>query len=58
MKIYGFFKWMMQDYAHVPAHVIEEESARLALEGEDVHASAVVDEAVRKASQVSPVAAQ
>lgn len=30
IKIYGFFKWMLQDYGHVPAHCIEEEAARLA----------------------------
>jgi len=30
IKIYGFFKWMLQDYGHVPAHRIEEEAARLA----------------------------
>lgn len=32
IKIYGFFKWMLQDYGQVPAHRIEEEAARLASE--------------------------
>nr|MDL2419516.1 BCCT family transporter [Pseudomonas sp. BGr12] len=30
VKIYGFFKWMVQDYGQVPAYKIEEEAARLA----------------------------
>ena len=30
IKIYGFFKWMLQDYGHVSASKIEEEAARLA----------------------------
>jgi BCCT family betaine/carnitine transporter len=33
VKIYGFFKWMFEDYGHVPAYRIEEEAARMA--GED-----------------------
>ncbi|MNO80187.1 putative transporter [compost metagenome] len=33
VKIYGFFKWMVQDYGKVPAYLIEEEATRLA--GED-----------------------
>ncbi|MCY1466522.1 hypothetical protein D9M71_848520 [compost metagenome] len=45
VKIYGFFKWMMQDYAHVPAHVIEEESARLANEEEVQHVAASAEPA-------------
>lgn len=36
VKIYGFLKWMVQDYGSMPAHLIEEEAARLA--GEEPHA--------------------
>ncbi len=32
VKVYGFFKWMLQDYGHVPAHRIEEEAAAMAAE--------------------------
>ncbi len=31
-KIYGFFKWMIQDYGSMPAHLIEEEAVRRALD--------------------------
>lgn len=30
VKIYGFFKWMIEDYGQVPAYRIEEEAARMA----------------------------
>ncbi|MNO06766.1 putative transporter [compost metagenome] len=40
VKIYGFFKWMLQDYGHVPAYRIEEEAAALAAE-KPVEASVV-----------------
>ena len=36
VKIYGFLKWMVQDYGSMPAHLIEEEATRLA--GEEPHA--------------------
>ncbi|PJG59388.1 BCCT family transporter [Aeromonas cavernicola] len=29
VKVYGFFKWMLQDYGHMPAYRIEEEAAGL-----------------------------
>ncbi|MNR20268.1 putative transporter [compost metagenome] len=38
VKIYGFFKWMMEDYGQMPAYRIEEEAARLA--GEEPAAQA------------------
>ncbi|MCY1504800.1 L-carnitine/gamma-butyrobetaine antiporter [compost metagenome] len=31
-KIYGFFKWMMEDYGSMPAHLIEEEAVRRGLD--------------------------
>ncbi|QEY63533.1 BCCT family transporter [Metapseudomonas lalkuanensis] len=31
-KIYGFFKWMIQDYGSMPAHLIEEEAVRRGLD--------------------------
>ncbi|MCY1173567.1 transporter, betaine/carnitine/choline transporter (BCCT) family [compost metagenome] len=40
VKVYGFFKWMLQDYGHVPAYRIEEEAAALAAE-EPAEASVV-----------------
>lgn len=40
VKIYGFFKWMLQDYSHVPAYRIEEEAARLAGESPEEKAPA------------------
>ncbi|MNJ74591.1 putative transporter [compost metagenome] len=30
VKIYGFFKWMFEDYGQMPAFRIEEEAARMA----------------------------
>jgi BCCT family betaine/carnitine transporter len=38
VKVYGFFKWMLQDYGSIPAYRIEEEAAAMALEGQPVPA--------------------
>jgi len=45
VKIYGFFKWMMQDYSAMPAHIIEEQAVALANQTDDaLHAVPVTVE--------------
>ena len=56
VKIYGFLKWMLEDYASMPAHRIEEEAALLALD-EPLEMAPHAEKPVRPATEVKAVAA-
>ncbi|AXK40114.1 BCCT family transporter [Crenobacter cavernae] len=55
VKIYGFFKWMAQDYSAMPAHIIEEQAVRLAKEeGGELPAVDTVEIAARGQAKEVP----
>jgi BCCT family betaine/carnitine transporter len=53
VKIYGFFKWLAQDYSAMPAHIIEEQAVALANDAEDVLHAVPVGVETKEMKQVA-----